>query len=57
MIKTNTLFILGAGASKPFGYPTGKELRDLIRGQRNDNIIVRALAGAYPGDSMVVEFR
>jgi hypothetical protein len=30
MIKTNTLFILGAGASKPFGYPTGNDLRDKI---------------------------
>ena len=30
MIKTKTLFILGAGASKPFGYPTGIELREMI---------------------------
>jgi hypothetical protein len=30
MIQTHTLFILGAGASKPFGYPTGPELRDRI---------------------------
>jgi hypothetical protein len=30
MIKKNTVFILGAGASKPFGYPTGWELRDEI---------------------------
>ena len=30
MIKTKTLFILGAGASKPFGYPTGIELREII---------------------------
>ena len=30
MIKTNTLFILGAGASVPFGYPTGNDLRDEI---------------------------
>jgi hypothetical protein len=30
MIKENTLFILGAGASKPYGYPTGKELRAYI---------------------------
>jgi hypothetical protein len=26
MIKENTLFILGSGASKPYGYPTGEEL-------------------------------
>lgn len=30
MITENTLFVLGAGASQPFGYPTGKELRKLI---------------------------
>ena len=27
MIKENTVFILGAGASVPYGYPTGDELR------------------------------
>lgn len=27
MIKENTLFILGAGASVPYGFPTGKQLR------------------------------
>src|SRR5947208_1187998 len=26
MIKKYTVFILGAGASKPYGYPTGPEL-------------------------------
>jgi hypothetical protein len=26
----NTVFILGAGASTPYGYPTGQELRDYI---------------------------
>jgi len=30
MIDTPTLFILGAGASKPYGYPTGKELRNIL---------------------------
>lgn len=27
MITKNTVFVLGAGASKPYGYPTGAELR------------------------------
>jgi len=27
MITIDTVFILGAGASKPYEYPTGKELR------------------------------
>jgi hypothetical protein len=30
MIEEHTLFILGAGASKPYGFPTGKELRTEI---------------------------
>ncbi len=30
MIKDNTVFILGAGASLPYGYPSGAELRHLI---------------------------
>ncbi len=30
MITENTLFILGAGASAAYGYPTGSELRRLI---------------------------
>lgn len=28
MIEAKTLLIVGAGASVPYGYPTGKELRD-----------------------------
>jgi hypothetical protein len=30
MIKTPKVFILGAGASKPFGFPTGHELKEMI---------------------------
>lgn len=30
MIKQKTVFILGAGASKPYGYPTGEQLRNYI---------------------------
>jgi len=30
MIKQKTVFILGAGASKPYGYPTGEELKKYI---------------------------
>jgi hypothetical protein len=29
-MSAKTVFILGAGASKPYGYPTGKELRKSI---------------------------
>lgn len=35
MIEKRTVFILGAGASKPYGLPTGNELRcDIIRNFR-----------------------
>ena len=30
MITKPTVFILGAGASKPYGYPTGDGLKDFI---------------------------
>jgi hypothetical protein len=43
LIKTNTLFILGAGASKPFGYPTGIGLREKILGSSPDKNIIEAL--------------
>lgn len=43
MIKTKTLFILGAGASAPFEYPTGIQLRNLICGQTRKAAIIQAL--------------
>jgi hypothetical protein len=43
MIKTSTLFILGAGASKPFDYPTGDELRhQIFFNEEHENGIVKA---------------
>jgi len=30
MIRQKTVFIIGAGASQPYGYPTGRELREKI---------------------------
>lgn len=36
MITTKTVFILGAGASKPYGYPTAYELRKKIVDKKND---------------------
>jgi len=30
MITQQTVFILGAGASAPYGYPTGAGLKDII---------------------------
>jgi len=37
MIRTPTLFVLGAGASQPYGLPLGTELRALICNAENDN--------------------
>jgi len=47
MIKTKTLFILGAGASRPFGYLTSIELRDAIRNKGMSHILVDALTPSY----------
>lgn len=44
MFKNETLFILGAGSSKPYGYPLGKELvRDIINNIKNDQILLPRL--------------
>lgn len=40
MITTKTVFVLGAGASVPFGYPTGIELSDqIIRNEHVDPLV------------------
>ncbi len=40
MFKTNTLFILGAGASFPYGYPLGKDLITQILKDMEDDIFI-----------------
>lgn len=66
MITTNTVFILGAGASNPFGYPIGSGLRDAIcrnlQGRNaNTDEVAQALAedkGDVPSiEKAVIEFR
>ncbi len=40
MFKTKTLFILGAGASVPYGYPVGKDLiKNIIKDMQDDIFI------------------
>lgn len=39
MIKEKTVFILGAGANKPYGFPTGNELREQICRNSYKNIV------------------
>ena len=45
-IKENTVFVLGAGASIPFGYPTGDGLRESICALDPDDISNK-MAQAY----------
>jgi len=53
MIDTPTLFILGAGASKPYGYPTGAELRaDIVSNFSTD---IRNIAGDQINTSLSIE--
>ncbi len=41
MFKNKTLFILGAGASHPFGYPLGRQLiKDIIKDIKTDSVYV-----------------
>lgn len=47
MIDDKVLFVLGAGASKPYGYPTGKELRDYITDKSAHDIAVLLDATSY----------
>ena len=48
MISDETVFVLGAGASAPYGYPIGNELRDDIR--LNFKIDMSALQERSCGD-------
>ncbi|MBC8416161.1 MAG: hypothetical protein H8E11_07005 [Candidatus Cloacimonetes bacterium] len=43
MITEETVFILGAGASRPYGYPTGKELRYKICNNLIEDLISDSL--------------
>ncbi len=41
MFKKETVFILGAGASKPYGYPLGSDLiKEIIANIDNDCIYI-----------------
>lgn len=51
MINTETLFILGAGASKPYGYPTAVELRKDIINNFKKLFFDYKLLKEYPGST------
>jgi hypothetical protein len=49
MIKEDTVFILGAGASAPYGLPLGKQLYDVVVGEFGDgSSLAQELALATP---------
>ncbi|KTC84243.1 MULTISPECIES: hypothetical protein [Legionella] len=44
MFKQNTVFVLGAGASYPYGFPLGKDLMiEIIQNIENDSIYLPML--------------
>ncbi len=50
MIDTPTVFILGAGASKPYGYPTGRKLREYICNKMPSDVGTYLYRGKDPLD-------
>ena len=51
MIKKKTVLVLGAGASKPYGFPLGTELRDsVIRADNDFGIFQKALGMEFTED-------
>jgi hypothetical protein len=56
MIKKPTLLILGAGASAPYGYPTGKQLRDIILNNTLNSSVMRFYAFCGFDQSLVKQF-
>lgn len=55
MIKLKTILVLGAGASMPYGFPSGQGLIDKICDSGNDFIDTLGIAGFTP--NVVTEFR
>ena len=48
MIEKRTVLVLGAGASKPYGFPTGRELiREIAAGLKNTGSEVAQLLSAH----------
>lgn len=56
MIKTPTVLVLGAGASQPYGFPTGPDLRQLLLGV-SSNLDAIAFGPGQDGKAKAGEFR
>jgi len=53
MIKNKTVFVLGAGASKPYGYPTGEELfKEVLRLEKHPGFL-NFLNKAFPSHEVI----
>lgn len=58
MIHKNTVLIIGAGASKPFGFPTGAELRsEICSGLREGTLLYEILIRCQQDKNLLVNFR
>jgi hypothetical protein len=55
MIEKRTVFVLGAGASRPYGYPSGAELRKQICLERHDYREYLNTYYRYPDDAEILE--
>ena len=57
MFKTKTVFVLGAGASIPFYYPSGVELKGELANLINDPEFDKCLSNAFPDIKAMDNFR
>jgi hypothetical protein len=59
MIKIPTVFVLGAGASRPYGYPLGSELKKTICDQlsNDESGLFKKLRSLDFGESDIAKFR
>jgi hypothetical protein len=58
MLKRKTVFVLGAGASVPFGFPTGAELsREIVERSNTGEYVYNTLKGTGFGDQQIERFR
>lgn len=58
MITTETAFVLGAGASVPFGFPTGAELRRHLCGNlHKDSSLFTLLRQCGQSEDLILNFR
>jgi hypothetical protein len=57
MITTPTVFILGAGASIPYGFPSGLDLVDMICGPAGDRKYIQFGVDQATAESFITALR